>query len=203
MAKTAIVKEPIVNIKRGNVGQHGSCPCRGSASIGIARKFDASGEGLGVNFRNGFYPGMAVAAAWGVYVWFLWQPERQVDLHNLHLLEQIEKHDWKAVGEFIGADYQDRWGNDRARLLERLREVFRVLPNAKITANTRLIRIEERRGYWTAKVTIKSSGEYADYIEGRVNTLGAPFEFEWKRGGWPWNWTLVAVRNPELEIPGN
>jgi hypothetical protein len=35
-----------------------------------------------------------------------------------------------------------------------------------------------------------------------VNSLESPFEFEWKRGAtWPWDWKLVAVRNPALEIP--
>ena len=131
----------------------------------------------------------------------LWQAERQIELHSVHLLEKIEKHTWKAVGEFIGADYQDRWGNDRARLLERLPEVFRVLPNAKIEGASPRIRTEQGRGFWTAKITIKSSGgEFADYIKDRVNSLEAPFEFEWKRGEWPWNWTLVSVRNSELEI---
>jgi hypothetical protein len=34
-----------------------------------------------------------------------------------------------------------------------------------------------------------------------VNTIEAPFEFEWQRGAtWPWDWKLVTVRNPSLEI---
>ena len=153
-----------------------------------------------MNFRNGFYAGLIVAAALGLYLARLWQPARQVELHNAHLLEQIEKHHWKEVGEFVGPDYQDRWGNDRARLLERLPEVFRALPNARIEPGTPSVRIDERRGYWTAKITIKSTGEFADYVVSRVNSLDVPFEFEWKRGAWPWNWTLVSVRDSALEI---
>jgi hypothetical protein len=153
-----------------------------------------------VNFRNGFYAGLIVAAVWGVYVALLWQPERQVLLHNLHLLEEIEKHDWKAVGDFVDVHYQDRWENDRARLLERLREVFRMLPNARIEARSPSVRTGNGRGHWTAKITIKSTGEFADYIESRVNSLDVPFEFEWQRGAWPWNWKLVSVRNSGLEI---
>lgn len=154
-----------------------------------------------MSFRNGFYAGLIVAAAWGVYVALLWQPERQVELHNLHLLQRIENHDWKAVGEFVGPNYQDRWGNDRRLLLERLPQVFRALPKARILPVQPAIRTADRRGFWTAKITIQSSGEFADYIQGRVNSLEEPFEFEWQRGSWPWNWTLVAVRNSSLEIP--
>lgn len=155
-----------------------------------------------MTFRNGFYAGLILVAAWGVYAAFLWQAERQVKLHTVHLLEQIEDHDWTAVGEFIDKNYQDRWGQDRARVLERLREVFRVLPNARLEVTSPSIRMDEVRGFWTARVTVKAAGgEFADYIKDRVNSLDAPFELEWKRGAWPWNWTLLTVRNSALEIP--
>jgi hypothetical protein len=153
-----------------------------------------------VNFRNGFYAGLIVAAIWAVWLALLWQPERQIELHTTHLLEAIEKHQWKAVGDFVDTHYQDRWGNDRARLLERLHEVFRMLPNARIEARTPSIRTGDGRGHWSAKITIKSTGEFAEYVEGRVNSLDVPFEFEWHRGAWPWNWTLASVKNPALEI---
>jgi hypothetical protein len=154
-----------------------------------------------VTFRNGFWAGLIVAVGWGIYVALLWQAERQVELHTVHLLEEIETHDWKAVGEFVDKSYQDRWGNDRSLLMERLPQVFRALPKARIQVAQPAIRAAEGRGYWTAKITIQSSGEFADYIQGRVNSLDEPFEFEWKRGAWPWNWTLVSVRNSALEIP--
>jgi hypothetical protein len=164
-------------------------------------KFDAFGEDLKVNFRTGFYAGLVVAVALGVWVAMLWRPERQVGLHSVHLLEQIEKREWKAVADFIDVTYQDRWGNDRGRLLERLREIFGMLPNAGIEVSDPSIRNSENRGYWTAKIRIKSTGDFAEYIESRVNSLEEPFEFEWRRGAWPWNWTLVSVRNAALEIP--
>jgi hypothetical protein len=154
-----------------------------------------------VNFRNGFYAGLIIAAIVGVYLIRLWQAERQVDLHNTHLLTHIEKKNWKAMGEFIASDYQDRWGNDRALLLERLPQIFRAIPHARITATAPSVRAVNGRGHWSAKITIQGTGDFADLIEGRVNSLEAPFEFEWKQGAtWPWDWKLVSVRNPELEI---
>jgi hypothetical protein len=110
-------------------------------------------------------------------------------------------HNWKNVGEFIGETYQDRWGNDRARLLERLPQIFRALGNTRIQWSAVAIRCEEGRGYWTAKIRVNGTGEFADYIQTRVNSLEAPFEFEWQRGAtWPWDWKLVSVRNPALDI---
>ena len=155
-----------------------------------------------MSFRNGFYAGLVVAVIWGIYLARLWQGQHQVDLHSAHLLAAIEKHDWKAVGEFAGSDYRDQWGNDRALLLERLPEVFRALPNARIESNVVSAQANKGRGSWTARLTVQSTGEFADYIQNRVNSLESPFEFEWKRGAtWPWDWKLVAVRNPALEIP--
>jgi hypothetical protein len=149
----------------------------------------------------GFYAGLVAAAIWEIWLALLWQPERQVRLHSAHLLEEIQDHDWKAVAEFVAADYHDRWGNDRPLLLDRLREVFRILPNARIEASAPSIQTAKGHGQWSAKIKIKSAGEFADYIENRVNSLDVPFELEWQRGDWPWNWRLVTVRNSALEIP--
>ena len=166
-----------------------------------ARNSKAYATFLMVNFRNGFYAGLVVALIVGVYLARLWQAERQVELHTTHLLVQIEKRNWKSVGDFVAADYQDRWGNDRALLLERLGEVFRALPRARIEATGPIVRTDNGSGHWAAKITIKATGEFADLIEARVNSLDAPFEFEWRRGvTWPWDWKLVSVRNPALEI---
>jgi hypothetical protein len=155
-----------------------------------------------MSFRTGFYAGLVVAVIWGIYLAQLWQGQRQVELHSIHLLAAIEKHNWKAVGEFVGSDYRDQWGNDRALLLERLREVFRALPNARIESRVVSVQTGNGRGSWTARVTLKSTGEFADFVQDRVNSLESPFEFEWQCGAtWPWDWKLIAVRNPAFEIP--
>jgi hypothetical protein len=155
-----------------------------------------------VSFRNGFYAGLIVAVIWGLYLGRLWQPSRQVELHNVHLLAQIENKNWKAVGQFIDSDYRDRWGNDRALLLDRLRDVFRALSNPRIDFTGATMRFDDGHGHWSAKINLKASGEFADFIEGRVNSIDSPFEFEWHRGTtWPWDWKLVAVKNAALEIP--
>jgi hypothetical protein len=154
-----------------------------------------------MSFRTGFYAGLVVAVIWGVYLARLWQGQRQVELHGAHLLTQIEKRNWKAVGEFIGDGYKDQWGHDRASLVERLREVFRALPNARIEPNSVSVQTNNGRGTWTARVTVKSTGEFADYVTNRVNSLETPFQLEWQRGAtWPWDWKLVEVRNPGLDI---
>ncbi|MFL6521575.1 MAG: hypothetical protein ACJ8NS_15255 [Chthoniobacterales bacterium] len=155
-----------------------------------------------MSFRNGFYAGLVLTMVWAIYLVRLWQPQRQIELHNTHLLAQIEKHNWKGVGEFIDDTYRDRWGNDRNLLLQRLSQVVGALGRTQIKSRDVAIRREESRGYWTAKIMVRGTGEFADYIQTRVNSLDTPFEFEWKPGAtWPWDWKLVSVRNPGLEIP--
>ena len=156
-----------------------------------------------VSFRNGVYAGLLIAAIAGIWLATLWQPERQVRLHSAHLLSEIEGKDWRAVGDFIGDDYRDQWGNDRARAMEQLRALFRYLPKARIEASGAQVRTEGRRGYWQARIAIRGgSSEFATAIEERVNSLAAPFELEWqRRSSKPWDWKLVGVRNPSLEIP--
>ena len=156
------------------------------------------------SFRNGVYAGLLVAAIAGIWLATLWRPERQVRLHTAHLLSQIERKNWRAVGDFVGDDYQDRWGNDRGRALDRIREVFRFLPNARIEPSGAQVRIENRMGYWQAKITVRGGpGELTTLIEERVNSLPAPFELEWRRGSSkPWDWKLICVRNEALEISG-
>lgn len=154
-----------------------------------------------VSFRNGIYAGLLIAVLVGIYLSRLWQPDRQVELHSRHLLAHIEKKNWKRVEQFIRADYLDQWAQDRPLVLERLREVFRALPTARIEAAGEVVRTNGGRGQWIARVTIDGTGEYADLIEGRVNSLKTPFELEWQQGAtWPWDWKLVAVRNPAFEI---
>lgn len=155
------------------------------------------------SFRNGVYAGLLVAIIAGIWLVTLWRSERQVRLHSEHLLSQVEKKNWRAVGDFIGEDYQDRWGNDRSRALARVRQVFSHLPKARIEASGEQLRIENRRGYWQAKITVSGgAGQFTTLIEERVNSLPAPFELEWRRrSSKPWDWKLFSVRNSSLEIP--
>jgi hypothetical protein len=156
-------------------------------------------------FREGFYAGLGLALFAGFFLLWLWRPERQVRYHSEHLLHAIEQKSWSRVGDFIADDYVDQWGNDRARLLERMREVLRYLRGLSIEASNVTVRIDSRRGYWTA--TIKIDGEQSEVmaiVREQVNPLPTPFELEWRRrSGKPWDWKLVRVSNQNMKLPGD
>jgi hypothetical protein len=65
------------------------------------------------------------------------------------------------------------------------------------------VQINGRKGTWQAKITIEGdNSEVAALVKERVNSLTTPFTLEWQRvSAKPWDWKLVKVSNPGLEIP--
>ena len=154
--------------------------------------------------RTGFYLGVLVAIALGLFLWRLWQPEIQVRKHSAHLLDAIGQKDWTRFDRFIADDYQDQWGNDRSLVIERTHEVFRRLRNVRIDAIGVFVQIAAERAIWRANIQIEGDDrdELMNELKTRVNTVKAPFELEWRHeSSKPWDWKLVAVRNSELVLP--
>ncbi|MEO7168253.1 MAG: hypothetical protein ABI787_11400 [Spartobacteria bacterium] len=156
-----------------------------------------------VTFKNGFYVGMLLALFLGIWLMRLWTAENQVRLHSEHFLQKIEKRSWSGAGDFIAADYHDTWGHDRALVLNRLRMTLGFFSSLTITAVNPEVSAESSTGQWSAKIHLAGSGEMAPAIIDRVDRLTAPFSLHWRRESWrPWDWKLVEVRNPSLELTG-
>ncbi len=154
------------------------------------------------NFRGGFVTGALCALILGMYLAWLWQPERQIQLHSAHFIAQIQNRNWAALPEFIGTDFRDTWGDDREQFLMRLREVSRYTRDLKITSLNSQVREHGGDGFWTAMIKVDGEeGEAMALIKERINSLGTPFALRWRRdSGKPWNWRLTAISNPDLQI---
>ena len=155
------------------------------------------------SFGNGFYGGLSVALAIGLFLFWLWEPERQIKRHTENFFHAIEDKKWERMVDFVASDYQDQWGHDRARMLERAREVFRYLRDVQINSSSVSVMIDKDRAHWSGKITIEADqNEISTLIKERVNSLDTRFELEWHRlSAKPWDWKLVSVSNPGLEIP--
>ena len=188
------------NSKRGRVPRAYSCSHAHSLALDPTATKVADVPSW---FRQGFYGGLGFALLIGLFLIWLWQPERQVNRHTEDFLRTIEKRHWTGVADFVGNDYQDQWGDDRARVLERMRAVLRYLRRIRIDVTNAAVRIDSQRGYWNAKIIIDGDqSEVMALIKERVNSLATPFEFEWRRqSAKPWDWKLVRVSNASLEIP--
>jgi hypothetical protein len=146
---------------------------------------------------------VAFALAIALYLMWLWRPEHQVRKHTENFFRAIDHRNWDTVAEFIGDDYQDQWGDDRPRVLERMQEGFRWVRGSRITASHPTVQVEARRAIWSGKITVYSSDESVmELLDERVNRIPAPFELEWHRlSGKPWDWKLTRVSNSAFEIP--
>jgi len=133
---------------------------------------------------------------------WLWQPQRQVILHQDHLLDAAQERNWKRFDSFIAPNYSDRWGHDKAFLVRESSEVLRQFFGLTIQRQ----RIECRLNGNTAIVLdrLKLDGKgtaLATMATSAVNDLHEPFTFEWKRQSWkPWDWALVSADQPELNL---
>jgi hypothetical protein len=156
-----------------------------------------------VRFREQFYVGLTVVLALALLLIWLWQPQHQVRLHSENLLHALENHNWRRFADMVAEDYQDTWGNDRARVLEKTRGVFGYLQNARFSVTDAAVTTNDGNGSWLARITIEGdNNELMAMIKERVNTLPTPFQLEWKKmSAKPWDWKLVRVTNESLVIP--
>ena len=154
-------------------------------------------------FRNGFYAGALLAVIVGIYLFQLWQPDRQVHLHSVHLVAALEQKDWPTFEDFLALEYQDQWGHDRELALSRLRQVLHYARNLHIEAQQTIASGSGSEGRWSARIRIEADdNEIAAMIKSRVNVIEEPFELSWRRQSWkPWDWKLVRVTNAALEVP--
>ncbi len=152
-------------------------------------------------FLNGFSAGLVLALVLGIYLFFLWQPRRQIYLHNEHFLHAIEQKSWSKVRDFMDKGYQNQWGQGRELVLSRLREVLRALRNFRINRQEQSIDVAQRAGEWRGRITVDSDiDEVSTMFKERVNALEKPFELRWQQqSGKPWDWKLVRVMNAGFE----
>ena len=160
--------------------------------------------GVGITFRGGFVGGAILSVGLGIYLVWLWRPDHQLQLHADHFIRAVQERDWSAVQNAIAADYTDDWGDNRERLLERMREVLRFTRNMRIQAIAPYTLVEDRSGSWVARIKVEGDeSEVMAEIKQRINQLTTPFKLQWHRqSAKPWDWKLVHVSNRELQIPG-
>jgi hypothetical protein len=137
-----------------------------------------------------------------IYIAALWQPARQVQLHQTNLLRAVEKRNWERFASFMADDYSDRWGHDKEFVLRESREVFRQFLFLTVRQEVRAMQIGDQRGTVLARIELTGSGgPLASVATERVNALSKPFTFRWRQRSWkPWDWQLVDVDQPELEL---
>jgi hypothetical protein len=154
--------------------------------------------------RDWFYAGAALTLLAGLFLMWLWQPRRQIELHSRNLLRAISHRDWTRTAEFVAVDYRDQWQNDRDRLVERAREVFTALGDVELTSSAAPeIEASGNPAHWRSRIMISGRrSEMLFIVQERLNAVQTPFDLEWSHpSAKPWDWKLVHVSNPDLTLP--
>ncbi len=154
------------------------------------------------SFRTGLLAGLIGAIVLGLYLFQLWDAENQVRLHSEHLLVALEKKQWTAVNEFLDPTYEDQWGHDRALVVSRLQQILPYARNLHIRPREVIAQGADGSGTWRARITLEADpNEVSAFILSRVNPLAEPFTLTWRHASRkPWDWKLVRVINPALEL---
>jgi len=140
--------------------------------------------------------------AWAVWLFLLWQPARQVELHTLNLLARASARDWTAVEAMMAPDYRDAWNGDRVATTDEARRLFshffalRIVPLEPL----RITGTADQRSAMAPIGIFGSGTAIAHEIMDEVRDVKGPFEFSWRKNGpWPWQWALAEVRHEQLE----
>ncbi len=136
-------------------------------------------------------------------IW-LWQPERQVLLHQKHFLYAVEERKWKKIDAFLAEDFRDRFDHDKAWVIKESREVLRQFFALTVleTDPSHAFSLPERTAATiTTMLRIEGNGTpIAEFAKDAVNTSNQPFTFVWKQQSWkPWDWQLTSVDHPLME----
>ena len=140
-------------------------------------------------------------SAWLIWLFLLWQPARQIELHTANLLSRASARDWAAVTAMISPDYRDAWGHGKKQALRDAEEVgsqffsLRIGPLEPLT-----VQPEEGASTVSTRLGVYGSGTpMAHAIIEAVHELEKPFVFRWRKSGsWPWQWTLSGLEQEEL-----
>ena len=134
--------------------------------------------------------------------WWL-KPERQVRRAQGRLISSVEKRNFEAMASLLAEDYSDRWQHDKAIVLRECREVFRQFLTLTIERADFGIEMKDDRWVLREKLTLKGlGGPIAMFARDEVNALREPFAMTWRRRSWkPWDWEMVSVNHPALELP--
>lgn len=143
---------------------------------------------------------VALSAALAGGAWFLfhlWSPERQAELHTLNLLRLASSRDWSAVAGMMSPGYSDDWNHDLAGAIDDARQLFghffvleiAPLEQPQVAVDGGTVSVAAHLGVFGSGTPV------AEAVMEEVRGLRQPFVFRWtKCGTWPWQWELSRAR---------
>ena len=156
------------------------------------------------NFHSKAKIGLSLTALVAAWCFWLWQPERQVRLHQRHLLDAAQDRKWQKLNALLDDGFRTPNGHDKTLALQQLGEVLQPFFALQIVDSETKTALDGRTGSVRTVLRINGTGlPLAEAVKTGVNQSHEPFEFIWKRNSWkPWDWRLVHTAHPLIGLAG-
>jgi len=152
--------------------------------------------------RRALFLGLAVCLVLGALIVLPWlSPERGVERAWSGVLEAIEDNDSAALGKYLGADYRDAFGQDRAGALELAANLRRHFVTCSLRRERAELVMDPSGRSALTRAVIRLGGQGSPVATAAAEASAASDTatvFRWRRNSSkPWDWRLVSVENPE------
>lgn len=136
-------------------------------------------------------------------IW-LWQPARQVELHQRHLLEAAQDRKLARLAAFFDDNFRTPTGQNKTWALQQSQLVLQQFIALEIRASQTETMMNGTTARVRCLIRIEGTGtQLATMAMSAVNDSSAPFEFTWQHKSWkPWDWSLTSVDHPLLHTAG-
>ena len=149
---------------------------------------------------------VAGCAALAVYLFaFRWKPENAVARSQARFLTAVAEADIRTYAEAIHPDYRDAWDLGRDDVIAGLQAVRRQFRSMEIQWLPESVTAEGESATVTGHIGLSGEGNASTRRAVRAVAdarEAGPITFGWRRAsGKPWDWKLVSVSHPTLDVP--
>lgn len=145
---------------------------------------------------------VALLLAGGTWLMFRWQPERFLPARFDTFVDRVENNHWRMAGWLVSDNYSDQWDFDKESLLKSGASVFRHFRWLEIQRGTEEWSFEHDRATVTVTLVLRGEGtQLATMAKDTASEATGPYLFTWRKtGSMPWQWYLVSIDQPELNL---
>ena len=147
---------------------------------------------------------VAGGAVFALALWLalpFFSPARGVERSWDALLDALADNDLERFGSFLGEDYADGFGFDRAEALKLASEVRRHFVICTIRRERSELVLDPLKKSAVTRGLIRLGGQGSPVAQGAIQasqSTDTPTAFRWRRNSWkPWDWRLTSIDNPD------
>ncbi|MFV0415740.1 MAG: nuclear transport factor 2 family protein [Chthoniobacterales bacterium] len=160
---------------------------------------------LPISIRTAAISLLLIAVGTTGFLFWSWQPKRQVEKALQRTLAAVENKDGVDLAAQIANDYSDEWGFNRPQAVEYASQGLKQFFWITIVPQNTNIEIDGDTATITCNLLFEGHGtSLAQIALDRAQALKEPFVFSFRRESWkPWDWKISSASQPEVQINPN